>query len=183
MSATMTMPGCANGRPRRNLSDTIDRLDEMIDGLAEAIPATIRDTLKEAVAASVAEGVKAAVVHVLASRELAGALAAPARTPTLRQRLAAALAKARAAVTRRVRWLAQAVAPSPRRLRRGARLAWNLRRPLVVAAAAGAVVGFAAAWTPHWVAAALTGVGTAGLSLLVQAGLWARRSLAAILAG
>jgi hypothetical protein len=55
----MTLPpASANGRHRRSLSDTISRLDEMIDGLSQAIPDTIRDTLKEAVAESISLGVK-----------------------------------------------------------------------------------------------------------------------------
>ena len=41
------------GRQRRSLNDTIGRLDEMIDGLSEAIPGTIRDTLQETVGAAV----------------------------------------------------------------------------------------------------------------------------------
>ena len=87
MNATMTAPGMANGRQRRTLNDSITRLDEMIDGLSEAIPATIRDTLKDAIAVSIAEGVKVAVVQVLSNRELQEALHPKPRRGLLREKL------------------------------------------------------------------------------------------------
>jgi hypothetical protein len=57
-----------------------------------------------------------------------------------------------------------------------------VRRPVIIALAIGAVVGFGAAWTPSWVAGTLMGIATAGLSLVVQAGLWARRTAGRLLA-
>jgi hypothetical protein len=42
---TATMNNNLPGRQRRSLNDTIGHLDQMIDGLSEAIPGTIRDTL------------------------------------------------------------------------------------------------------------------------------------------
>jgi hypothetical protein len=176
MTQTMTMPESANGRHRRSLNDTITRLDEMIDGLSVAIPETIRDTLKDSVADAIAIGVKAAVVEVLTNRPLLDAMNRPARL-TLRQRLTAAIKRASNTVVRWVRRLVGAVIGTPEKLRERAKLIWSVRRPIVVALMIGAAVGSAAAWTPPWVAGTLIGVGTAGLSLVVQAGLWARRTV------
>ena len=167
MTQTMTMPDSVNGRPR-SLNDTIARLDDMIDGLSEAIPATIRDTLKDSVAEAIAIGVKAAVVEVLSNPALLRAMRGQVR-PTLRQRLTAGLARAHKTLAR---WISRAVTSivgTPQKLRDRARLIWSVRRPILVALVIGAAVGFAAAWTPPWLAGTLVGVGTAGLSLLVQA--------------
>jgi hypothetical protein len=183
MTGTMTLPPeSANGRHRRSLNDTITRLDEMIDGLSQAIPDTIRDTLKEAIAESISLGVKAAVVQVLTSRELLNTLRPQRRSSLLRKKLAGTIRSAGGKSVRWVRRALRALTGSPGKVRERARLIWGFRRPLAIAMAIGAVVGFAAAWTPSWVAATLTGMGTACLSLAVQAGLWARRSVAALLA-
>ena len=74
MSAT-TM----NGRPlpRRTLNDSIGRLDDILDGLGEAIPATIRTTLQESVGVAVAEGVKAAMVEIMTNPDVLAKLQAP----------------------------------------------------------------------------------------------------------
>ena len=178
MTGTMTAPPeSANGRPpRRSLNDAIGRLDEMIDGLSTAIPETIRDTLKESIADAIALGVKAAVVEVLSNRALLEALHGPRRM-TLRQMLAAAVTRTRAKVARWVKRAVTSVLGTPQRLRERTRQVWAVRRPVIIALTIGAVVGFAAAWTPSWVAGTLLGIGTAGLSLVVQAGLWARRAV------
>jgi hypothetical protein len=86
-----------NGR-RPTLSDSIDRLDRILDGLSEAIPETIRDALREGVAAAVAEGVRAALVEVLSGeavqsllRGVPSAVPAPAPTPAPQPSLGARL--------------------------------------------------------------------------------------------
>jgi hypothetical protein len=180
----MTLPPeSANGRHRRSLSDTISRLDEMIDGLSQAIPDTIRDTLKEAVAESISLGVKAAVVEVLRSRELMELTRGRSRRSMLRENFTRTLAAMRVRAARWVRTALRIAIGAPRHVRQRAGLLWTFRRPLMVAMGVGMLVGFAVAWTPSWVSATLTGVGTACLSLVVQAGLWARRSMSVILAG
>ena len=86
MNATPTPKTAPNGR-RPTLSDSIDRLDHILDGLSEAIPATVRDALRESVAAAVAEGVRAALVDVLNGEAVQSLLlgvlpTTPAPTPT-----------------------------------------------------------------------------------------------------
>lgn len=46
MSASVA---CPNGRPRKQLSDQLDRLDGIIDLLADALPEAVRDGLADAV--------------------------------------------------------------------------------------------------------------------------------------
>src|SRR5262249_30812880 len=97
MNATATPKAASapNGR-RPTLSDSIARFNQILDGLSEAIPQTIRDTLRESVAVAVAEGVRAALVEVFngeAVQSLLGsalpAASAPsaAPPPSLGQRL------------------------------------------------------------------------------------------------
>src|SRR5262245_43965339 len=73
MSATLT-----NGKPRKQLSDQLDRLDGVIDLLA--------DNLNQAVAEAVREGsrqaVKEAVLEILTNPELRGLIARPAPVVT-----------------------------------------------------------------------------------------------------
>jgi hypothetical protein len=114
MNATATAKTAPNGR-RPTLSDSIDRLDRILDGLSEAIPATVRDALREEVVAAVAEGVRTALVEVLSGEAvqslLRGALPAapapiPAPPPSLGQRL---LAKARSALATVRAWVGGAL--------------------------------------------------------------------------
>jgi hypothetical protein len=71
MSATATL----NGRPqRKQLSDQLDRLDTIIDALAEALPSAVADACKEGARVAI----KDAIVEILASPELRS-LIAPAR--------------------------------------------------------------------------------------------------------
>jgi hypothetical protein len=94
MTATLT-----NGRPeRRQLSDQLDRLDSILDGLSAALNEAVADAAKE----GVKEAVTAAVVELLTNGDLKAALhkasapeaeAIPER-PTFVQRLKAKVAQA-----------------------------------------------------------------------------------------
>src|ERR1700733_4384459 len=70
MTTTNNLPG----RQRRNLNDTIGHLDQMIDGLSEAIPGTIRDTLQETVGAAITEGVRAALLEIVSNPDVVALL-------------------------------------------------------------------------------------------------------------
>ena len=110
MNATATAKTTTNGR-RPTLSDSIARLDQILDGLGEAIPQTIRETLRDSVAAAVAEGVRAALVEVLSGeavqsllRGVLSAASAPAAAPppSLGQQL---MAQARSALATVRAWV------------------------------------------------------------------------------
>jgi hypothetical protein len=97
-----------NGRPeRKQLSEQLDRLDAILDGLSGALNEAVADAAR----AGVKEAVTAAVVELLTDGDLRAALhrasapegeAKPER-PTLRQRIRAAISQAagaaRSAVT------------------------------------------------------------------------------------
>jgi hypothetical protein len=59
-----------NNVPRRQLSEQIDRLDHILDGLGDAIPAVVGDAVRQAVK----EGVQAAIAEILSQRDLLDAL-------------------------------------------------------------------------------------------------------------
>ena len=62
-------------------------------------------------------------------------------------------------------------------MRTGVRLAWSARMPVMAAVGLGLAVGLVVACAPPWVAGAVTGFGATCMSLVVQAGLWARRTV------
>src|SRR5271165_868769 len=73
----MTLTMNSNGRAgRKSLAEQIDRLDGILDGLAEALNESVASTVQEAVGIAVQEAVKAAVTEVLTNVELQKHLAA-----------------------------------------------------------------------------------------------------------
>jgi hypothetical protein len=87
----------ANGRQRKSLASQIDRLDEMLDGLADGLNGAVADAVKGAVAIAVQEAVRAALTEVLSNPAVLAKLQpvqpAPAAepavaVPTLSERLA-----------------------------------------------------------------------------------------------
>jgi hypothetical protein len=70
-----------NNGPRKTLASQLDRLDVIIDGLAdnldEAVAAAAADSMKEVVNVAVQEAVHAALVEVLSNAELRKRLANP----------------------------------------------------------------------------------------------------------
>jgi hypothetical protein len=198
MTTTMNAP--ANGRPRRSLNETIGHLDQMIDGLSNAIPETIRDTLKEVVGAAVSEGVRTALTDLLTNPEVLALLrhtlapepvmavpVTPARPPLFPGLLGTLLGATRAAGTwvwqqlqragGAVAGLACGAAHKLVALRQQLQALRQVRKPLLLALAIGSLAAAVALFAPHWVAAALSGLGGLCATLTVQLGLWLRRSL------
>ena len=74
MSATATM----NGKPqRKQLGDQLDRLDSIIDLLAEGLPGAVADACRDGARAAV----KDAIIEILSNPELRAMLAPPRRDP------------------------------------------------------------------------------------------------------
>src|SRR5262249_6689849 len=186
-TATPKTASAPNGR-RPTLSDSIDRLDRMLDGLGEAIPATVRDTLREEVAAAVAEGVRAALVEVLSGEAvqslLQGALSAasaptPAPKPSLGARLLtqarSALATVRAWVGEALQRVAGGLAIVSRTIRDGVKAAFGwlgfggrwLRLLPVLALVRGGATGLTLAASTWWTSLrdGLSAVGAGGVAL------------------
>lgn len=195
-----------NGRvQRKSLASQIDRLDTMLDGLADAIPEVIADTIRAVATHTVRDAVQAAVAEVLSSPAVLAALrdtavpvaaiAPPVAMPEPVQRpgvlshlrlllrqLGAAVAVLRQACRTRLH-TAGAVAASIWR-RAVARLAVfgpplrliaAFRWPLLAAAGVGAATAAMAWFAAPWLAAALSGVGGFGTAVAVQGGWWLRR--------
>lgn len=192
MSATSTL----NGRPpRKQLADQLDRLDGIIDALAEG--------LNEAVAEACREGtrleVKDAVVEILTNPELRALLAvhvptAPAPTPPpepkgpgLWTRIKAKVAVARAAAARAVAGVVTRVKEAVIRrcviagdavvaLGRATGEPLPVRRVLLSGLGVGLVVGVACLLVPQTTAATVSGVGATRTAVAVQTGHWLSRA-------
>jgi predicted permease len=200
---TATLNHHVSSRPRRSLNDTIGRLDDMIDGLSEAIPGTIRDTLQETVGAAVAEGVRTALSELLTNPDVlmlfrSAVTTQPSPVPTAELANTSGptlLAKIRSGLAKTGQWLGGKIVGAGQALAglggRVLTLVTSLKqrlaalrpagKPLLVALLVGtlaAMVGFDA---PTWVAVLLSGLGGAGVTLAVQLGLWLRRSFGHVL--
>jgi hypothetical protein len=188
MSATM------NGRPpRKQLSDELGRLETQLDR-HDAILDALADGLNEAVKDAATEGtrlaVKDALVEILTDPALRAALHTASAPPVkvkkesawdrlkARVRQAATTAKgAGVAVVAAVAARAVAVRTAAGTVGTAARWAWRLRTGMLIGLGVGAVVAGVSYLTSHSVAAALSGAGAAVTAGVVQAGLWARRTV------
>ena len=192
--ATATTPA----KPRKQLADQLDRLDGIIDLLADGLPAAVADATRA--------GTRQALVELLADPEVIGRFKA-ALTPDAPDRsdlvelktipkqsspFARLKATAVNAVALAVRIVTGGIATSVRSLRAAATAASSrvraavLRRfrvdvPVVRYAAAAlavgtllCVLGYA---VPHEIAAALGGLGAAAVTMAVLIGQRIRRSL------
>ncbi len=191
-----------NGRPmpRRTLNDSISRLDEMLDGLAEAIPATVRDTLKESIGLAVAEGVKAALIEVLSHPEIMQRLQpSPAPAPqvvTPENKTVTPPTPASAAQTnsfgdslkQTARLAAQSITNVATTIHeqgsnvvRTLRWLGSSRKVFGVATGVGVVVAGVAYCSSPFIASAIAGVAGSISTLGIQFGLWFRRSVGRML--
>ena len=75
MTATVT----ANGKPRKQLSEQLDRMDTIIDALADALPEAVTDAVREG-AVGVTHGAPPAVLR--RERPVAGDPHAPPSVPS-----------------------------------------------------------------------------------------------------
>jgi hypothetical protein len=182
MSATSTI---ANGRPQRKLlSEELDRLDSIIDSLAEGLP--------EAVAAAAREGTRAAVqgaiLEILSNPELRALLqnstpAAPAPSepvatgPSLWTRIKMKLAAAKAVIVEQVYVAKTLVAHAIRTL--GVVVPVKRIAIIVGVAVLGGIAIHAA--PAGFSAAIVVAAGAVGAGLL-QFGNWLRRSARVLLA-
>jgi hypothetical protein len=171
------MPATLNGRPqvqRRQLADQLDRLDLILDGLADALNGAVADAARIAA--------RAAVLEALAAADRRAQVAPPASpAPSLWERLKSALARLRdrvvglarrgyESVRRRVREAVPAVAAGVNL----ATVAWRLRHLAALALAAGVAGALVSYAGPRPVAAALGGVGGAASAVAVRGILWLR---------
>ena len=193
MTATATM----NGKPqRKQLADQLDRLDGIIDALADGLNQAVADAAREGTRLAV----KDAIVEIMTNPELR-ALLAPARpettpapmppetvTPEPKMpgtwtRLKAKVAAARDALTGAAAKAKQAVAAKYKvasdtvvAIGTAAGEALPLGRIVIRAAVVGLAVGVACLVMPQTAAAAVSAVSVAATTVAVQAGTWLTRA-------
>jgi hypothetical protein len=189
-----------NAKPRKQLSDQLDRLDEqlqradaVLDALADGLNAAVADAARE----GVRQAVKEAVIELLMSPDLRLALhlatapAQPASAPQATEgraplwtRLFGRAARAARGLTSAAGTIAKAAAVRVREVTASAaRVGRALRRvcPLwvlaIVGATAGAVLAVAGYLAPHGVSAALSGLNGGLLAAGMRVAIGFRRAL------
>jgi hypothetical protein len=176
-----------NGKLRKSLAEQIDRLDSILDGLADALNESVAAAVKDVVGVAVREAVQAVLAELLANpvvlQMLHGPAAEPAppagegpRGPGLGGRLAGGAQAARAGCAglwARARRGWGALVPRLGLLRQH-------RRQLLVAAAAGVATGFLAYVAGPAIAAGLSAVAGFTAALALRAGRWLHWGLAAV---
>jgi hypothetical protein len=193
MSATTT----TNGKPRKQLADQLDRLDGIIDALAEGLNGAVADAAREGTRLAV----KDAIVEIMTNPELRALLApavAPApptpaappaavpptpAKPGLWSRIKARVSAARAAVARTLTRAKEAVVrrfviagDAVVALGRATGETLPLRRVALVGLGVGLLVGTACLVMPQTTAAVIGGLGAAGTAVSVQVGNWLTRA-------
>ena len=196
MSATTTTP-TTNGKPRKQLADQLDRLDGIIDALADGLNQAVIDAAREGTRLAV----KDAIVEIMTNPELRAMLAparpeplpAPAapppevgpepKAPGLWSRLKAKVAAARDALTgaatrakEAVATRYQAASDTVAAVGTAAGEALPLRRVLWVGLGAGLLVGLVCLVVPHAAAAAVSAVSVAATTVAVQTGTWLKKA-------
>jgi Flp pilus assembly protein TadB len=188
MTTTLMMP--ANGKPRRQLSDQLDRLDAQMDrqdSILDALSAGLNEAVADAAREGVKEAVAAAVVELLTNIELRSALhkatAPPAEAkPNFWQRTKAKVHAAAAAVKGKVSRACSGVAAQVKSVQSAANevsaqigLAWRLRKVLVVGLGIGVVVASVSYLASHGLAAVISGAFATATAVGVQVAVWVRR--------
>ncbi|MBP3957840.1 hypothetical protein J8F10_21515 [Gemmata sp. G18] len=189
------MTATLNGKPRKHLADQLDRLDSIIDALAEGLNGAVADACREGTRLAV----KDAIVEILTNPELRALLvpqAAPvpapppipavppepkkpglwtrikARVAATRAALVGFAAKTKAAVTTKIAAVTGAVSAAGA----AAGEALPVRRALTVAIGVGLVVALVCSQVPESASAAVAGIGAACTTVAVQVGAWLKRA-------
>ena len=198
---SITLNPTANGRmPRKNLSDQLDRLDRILDGLDGALAGAITEAVKDAVSTSVAEAVRVTLIEIVTNPDViallrGGSLAAfqaskeaspkVATRVTVVDRIRQGVSAAWKWSLRKLKAIGLAIATRARSIRAGVvgtvrsvNMVWRLKRPLLIALGVGSVMGAVAYASSPWMAAILSGIAATGATLGAQLALWTRRLFA-----
>jgi hypothetical protein len=195
------MQATSNGRTRKSLAEQIDRLDQTLDGLADALNASIATAVREAVHAVIVELLADGTLRTrLQAASTVPVAVVPAQPAPSRLRdgcrrvwlgLSAQVRAVRAAVrglvvqtcgvcSRLVGRLHRATAAAWQRTRDAAVAGWyavRLLRHIGIALAVGGSVGVAAYCAGPTLAAAASGLCSFVAALTVRADLWLRQRL------
>ena len=192
----MSAAPATNGNPRRKqLSDQLDRMDAILDVLAEGLPGAVADACRDGARLAI----KDALVQVLTDPELRALVApvppepAPAEVPPagppepapagpwsgikaafarIRAAVTGAADKARGAAADQCKVAGEAVTA----VGRATGEVLNRRRVLWVSLGVGLAIGLACLLVPHAAAAAVTAVTATATAAAVQTGTWLKRA-------
>ncbi len=190
----ITPPPALNGRPRKQLSEELDRLDEVINGMEECLPQAVADAARDGIRQAIHDVVKEIVSEPATLNALRTALlpefvpltlipkpSAWARLKAIVRnaaaKAAAAVGLARQTVTSTVSQTCQA---AKTRVARWTLLSLPLKSILGVSLSIGVVVAIVSLAAPHVFAAAISGIGAAVTTAGIQTANWLRRRKAAL---
>jgi hypothetical protein len=176
-----------NGQIRKSLGEQIDRLDAMLNGLAEGLTDAVAQAVKDAVGTAVKEAVQGVLRETLTSPELLvrlQAAAPPAAAPAAPADAKMSAAPSRWATTWKApaAWLMAAGAHGVRLLVHWVAGAWTRAKNLacykyqmLAGVAAALVVGVTAYLARPWLAAAARAMSRSAVMVGVQAATAGRR--------
>ena len=182
----------SNHRPqRKQLSDQLDRFEQILDGLSEGL----NDAITDAARAGTRMAVKDAVIEILTDAELRSkfrdmigpvpqTVSAPARNGfwswlksgcvRMGQALGIVRTKVTEAAASGVRRLSESLAAADQRA--VSKILGSMKRLLVVGLSAGGILAVLSYLMPHFLSATLSGFSGAVAAMTVQLGFWARRT-------
>ena len=163
MSATATV----NGKPRKQLSDQLDRLDRIIDALGDALPEAVTDACRD----GAKQAVKEAIIEIMTNPELRGLLASTNQSTPIPLPPPQEPAPARPSFWSRVKSRIAAAASTVRSAARTLLMVVPLRQIVVAGTALAAAVAFLVQLTPTVFSAVVMGV----CGAVVAASGWVRR--------
>ena len=180
----------SNHRPqRKQLSDQLDRFEQILDGLSEGL----NDAITDAAQAGTRMAVKDAVIKILTDAELRDkfrdmigpvpqTVPAPARNGfwswlksgfvRLGQTLGIVRTKVTEAAASGVRRISESLAPPISAVQ----ILGSMKRLLVVGLFVGGILAILSYLMPHFLSATLSGISGAVAAMTVQLGIWARRT-------
>ena len=173
-----------NGKShRKTLADQLDRLDGIIDALANGLNETVAEVVKQAVSVAVQQAVEGLVQAVLTNPELLRGLVTKVMPTEPKLEEPSEPAKP-SRLARACSWVRRSCAAFQQKLGKGLttvrKRLWMVRQfkvQLLTALGIGAVVGTGAYFAGPWLAAGVSAVAGIATTLAVQAGLWFRRVL------
>ena len=181
-------PPSLNGRqPRKQLSDQLDRMDEMINGLEEFLPVAVADAARDGIRQAFRDVLGELVADPAMLDKLRAGLGAEATPipakPSAWARLKAVIRSAAAKVVRVVGTVRRKITTGIRttcvaaktRVARWSLVSLPVKSVLGASLAVGLVVTFVSLSAPHVFAAIVSGVAAAITTAFVQVGRWLRR--------
>jgi hypothetical protein len=179
-----------NSKVRKSLSEQIDRLDKILDGLAEALNGAVADAVTQAVSLAVKEAVQTVLTEVLSNpdlrSQLQGSAVAPIAAdayPAIRSTGTSMVSRVAQCAAHLANWctarLHALVQLGRRAVQQVRRIATDLLarvqglrlfvRPLAAALPLGVATGIAAYCVGPWLAGVVGGAGGLGLRLAIHA--------------